>query len=53
MNLTEYDQTIIYEVARVSLSNPRIFEEICDELDIDDDHLKQIQNRLETYMETP
>jgi hypothetical protein len=52
MNLTEYDQTIIFEAARIALSDANIFDMLCDEMDISDDHLQEIRSRLEKHMET-
>jgi len=52
MNLTEYDQTIIFEAARIALSDANIFDMLCDEMDISDEHLQEIRSRLEKHMET-
>jgi hypothetical protein len=52
MNLNEYDQTIIFEADRIALSDANIFDMLCDEMDISDEHLQEIRSRLEKHMET-
>jgi hypothetical protein len=44
------DRTVIYEAARIALSDADIFQHIADEMDASDEHLIQIRNILEKYM---
>jgi len=51
--LTEQEETIVLELARTSLSDGETYDYIAEELDLSDDCLKELQEKIEKKMLTP
>jgi len=50
-SLSEEDLLTIFEAARVALSDAEVYEYIADKLDLSDEYLKDLQEKLTTIME--
>jgi len=51
LNYTDSEMIIIKELARVALADAEIFDEMAEELDIKDDTLKALQEKIEKDMQ--
>lgn len=51
--LTTEEETIILELARTSLADGETYDYIAEELDLSDDFLKELQEKIERKMLTP
>lgn len=47
---TQEEQLIIMEAARISLADAEIFDYIADELDLDDEFLSNLRQKLEKIL---
>jgi hypothetical protein len=48
--LNTSDVNTLLEAARVALADADIFDQLCDDLDVNDEHMLYIRERLEAYM---
>ena len=48
--LTKEDRLVIYEAARIVLSDAEIFDEIADKMDMADSELLTVRDKLQEYM---
>jgi hypothetical protein len=44
------EQNVICELARIALADAEIYDSIAEDLDLSDEALKVLQNKLETFM---
>lgn len=51
-DFTTEEQLIILEAARIALSDADIFDSLADQMDVADDVLKEIQEKLSSYMQS-
>lgn len=47
---TDSERTTLLEAARIALADADVFDYLASEMDIADDELKSLQQRLEVYM---
>lgn len=50
MKLTDSEMVVVLEVARIALHNKQMCDHLCDELDIHDDELQDLSDKLEKMM---
>lgn len=48
---TNSELTVIFEAARIALADVDIFDDLCDQMDIDDTELYDIREKLVAYMQ--
>ncbi len=48
---TESEQTTLYEAARIALGDAETFDRLAEDLDIKDDHLTALREKLQTFMD--
>ena len=51
--LTEQEETIVLELAKVSLADGETYDYLAEELDLSDEYLKELQEKIERKMLTP
>lgn len=50
-DLTTQEKTVIYEAARIALADAEVFDQLAEDLDLSDNALYLLRDRLQTFME--